>query len=226
MTVAVIVFVMVLAIVFGVYGLFIVRPEVESERAVRARLKRRRVQIVSESVVKPRERLSVVGFVDTALNRSAGVSSSLSALVARSGLKITPGALLLACVFAATVTMAVVAQFRLPLLAVLVGGAGASVLPLVYVRWAAKKRLAQFEEKFPEAVDLIARALRAGHALPTALQMVAEEIADPIGGEFRKLFDQQNFGMSLPQALSAFGQRVPLIDARFFVTAVKTQREM
>ena len=226
MTVAVIVFVMVLAIVFGVYGLFIVRPEVESERAVRARLKRRRVQIVSESVVKPRERLSVVGFVDTALNRSAGVSSSLSALVARSGLKITPGALLLACVFAATVTMAVVAQFRLPLLAVLVGGAGASVLPILYVRWAAKKRIAQFEEKFPEAVDLIARALRAGHALPTALQMVAEEIADPIGGEFRKLFDQQNFGMSLPQALLAFADRVPLLDARFFVTAVMTQREM
>ena len=226
MTVAVIVFVMVLAIVFGVYGLFIVRPEVESERAVRARLKRRRVQIVSESVVKPRERLSVVGFVDTALNRSAGVSSSLSALVARSGLKITPGALLLACVFAATVTMAVVAQFRLPLLAVLVGGAGASVLPILYVRSAAKRRIAQFEEKFPEAVDLIARALRAGHALPTALQMVAEEIADPIGGEFRKLFDQQNFGMSLPQALLAFADRVPLLDARFFVTAVMTQREM
>jgi len=226
MAIAVIVFVMVLAIIVGVYVFFVVRPEVESERAVRARLKSRRVRIVNESVVKARERLSVVGFLDTALSRSAGLSSALAALLARSGLQITPGAVLLACVFAAVVTMAIAAQFRMPLLVVLVSGISASVLPLLYVRWAAKKRMAQFEENFPEAVDLVARALRAGHALPTALQMVGDEIPDPIGGEFRKLFDQQNFGMSLPEALTAFAQRVPLIDARFFVTAVMTQREM
>ena len=133
---------------------------------------------------------------------------------------------MLACVFAAVVTMAIAAQFRLPLLAILIAGMAVSVLPIMCVRFAAKKRLAQFEEAFPEAVELIARALRAGHALPTALQMVGEEIADPIGAEFRKLFEQQNFGMSLPDALAAFGERVPLIDARFFVTAVMTQREM
>ena len=146
--------------------------------------------------------------------------------MARSGLQITLGAVILACMFCATVTMAVAVQFRMPLLAIIVAGMAASVLPILSVRWAAKRRMAQFEEAFPEAVDLIARALRAGHALPTALQMVGEEIPDPIGGEFRELFDQQNFGMSLPEALAAFAQRVPLIDARFFVTAVTTQREM
>jgi len=226
MTIAVIVFVMVLSIVFGGYVLFVVRPEVESERAVRARLRVRRVRIVNESVVKPGERLSVVRFLDGALQRSADLISPLTELVARSGLGLTPGAVILACVFSATVTMAIAAEFRMPLLVILLVGPVASVLPLLYVRWAARKRMAQFEEGFPEAVDLIARALRAGHALPTALQMVGEEIPDPIGGEFRKLFDQQNFGMSLPEALAAFGQRVPLIDARFFVTAVMTQREM
>ena len=226
MAIALIVFIMVLSIVFGGYVFFIVRPEVESERAVRARLRGRRVRIVKESVVKARERLSVLRFLDTAMNRSTGMLSPLAALVARSGLQLTPGAVLLACVFSATVTMAIAAQFRMPLLVILAGGILASFIPLIYVRWAAAKRMSQFEEGFPEAVDLIARALRAGHALPTALQMVGEEIPDPIGGEFRKLFDQQNFGMSLPEALSAFGQRVPLIDARFFVTAVMTQREM
>ena len=226
MTIAVIVFVMVLSIVFGGYVLFVVRPEVESERAVRARLRVRRVRIVNESVVKPGERLSVVRFLDGALQRSADLIAPLTELVARSGLGLTPGAVILACVFSATVTMAIAAEFRMPLLVILLVGPVASVLPLLYVRWAARKRMAQFEEGFPEAVDLIARALRAGHALPTALQMVGEEIPDPIGGEFRKLFDQQNFGMSLPEALAAFGQRVPLIDARFFVTAVMTQREM
>jgi tight adherence protein B len=83
-----------------------------------------------------------------------------------------------------------------------------------------------FEEQFPEAIDLIARALRAGHALPTALQMVGEEIPDPVGGEFKQLFEQQNYGLSLTDALRNFGGRVPILDARFFVTAVQTQREM
>src|SRR4029079_19478136 len=81
------------------------------------------------------------------------------------------------------------------------------------------------EEQFPEAVDLIARALRAGHALPTAIGMVAAEIPNPVGAEFKKLYDQQNFGMSLPDSLRAFADRVPILDARFFVTAVLTQRE-
>jgi tight adherence protein B len=226
MTIAATVFFMVLAIVFGAYALFVVRPEVGSERAVRARLRGRRVRIVNESVVRARERLSFVQFLDTALTRSSGLISPLAALLARSGLQVTPGAVILACLFCATVTMAIAAQLRLPLLVIPVAGIAASVIPVLYVRWAAARRMAQFEESFPEAVDLVARALRAGHALPTALQMVGEEIPDPIGGEFRKLFDQQNFGMSLPEALAAFGQRVPLIDARFFVTAVMTQREM
>jgi tight adherence protein B len=102
----------------------------------------------------------------------------------------------------------------------------AAFIPFWIVKRIAAKRLATFEEQFPEAVDLMARALRAGHALPTALQMVSDEIPEPVGGEFRLLFDQQNFGMSLPEALKAFGSRIPLLDARFFVTAVLTQREM
>jgi tight adherence protein B len=82
-----------------------------------------------------------------------------------------------------------------------------------------------FEEQFPEAIDLLARSLRAGHALPSGLQNVADEIPDPVGGEFRILFDQQNYGMSLTEALRAFAERIPVLDARFFVTAVLTQRE-
>ena len=83
----------------------------------------------------------------------------------------------------------------------------------------------KFEEQFPEAIDLLARALRAGHALTTGLSMVGDEMADPVGPEFRLLFDQQNFGMPLPQALKDFADRIPIIDARFFVTAVLTQRD-
>ena len=101
-----------------------------------------------------------------------------------------------------------------------------AVLPyLVRARASARKRLQKFEEQFPEAIDLIARALRAGHAFTTGLGMVADEMPAPVGTEFRALYDEQNFGMSLPDALRAMARRVPVLDARFFVTAVLTQRE-
>ena len=83
----------------------------------------------------------------------------------------------------------------------------------------------KFEEQFPEAIELIARALRAGHAFTTGLAIVSEEAPQPVAGEFRVLYDQQNFGMPLGEALKAFAERIPLLDARFFVTAVLTQRE-
>jgi tight adherence protein B len=101
-------------------------------------------------------------------------------------------------------------------------GASLPVLALVRKR---KKRLGRFEEQFPEALDLLSRAIRAGHAFTIAMGMVADEAPDPIGPEFRKTFDEQNFGIPLKDALANFGERVPLVDVRFFVTAVLIQRE-
>jgi tight adherence protein B len=220
------VFVLVLAIVVGAYLLFVVRPEQTVERAVRTRLKGHRTRILHDSVVKARERLSVIGSLDSTLARTGDALAPLTTLVNQSGLKTTIGAVILASVFAATATIAVVSWFSPSIVGTLLAGIAAAFIPFWYVKHAAAKRLKVFEEQFPEAIDLIARALRAGHALPTALQMVSEEIPAPVGSEFRLLFDQQNFGMSLPEALRAFGNRIPLVDARFFVTAVLTQREM
>ena len=87
------------------------------------------------------------------------------------------------------------------------------------------KRLDKFEEQFPEAIELIARALRAGHAFPTGLLMVADEIPGSGWRRVQALYDRQNFGMPLPEALKRLADRVPVLDARFFVTAVLTQRE-
>ena len=109
--------------------------------------------------------------------------------------------------------------------AAVVAGLLARRVPLLYVRRKRTVRLQTFEEQFPEAIDLISRALRAGHALTTGLGMVADEIPAPVGPEFRRLYDEQNFGMSLPEAMRAMARRVPVLDARFFVTAVLTQRE-
>jgi tight adherence protein B len=101
----------------------------------------------------------------------------------------------------------------------------AGAAPFVAVRIAEARRVQQFEDQFPQAIDLIAGSLRAGHAFTTGVLMVADEVQDPLGAEFRLLYDQQNFGMSLPDALKAFARRVPLLDARFVITAVLTQRE-
>jgi len=219
-------FLLVLGIVLGAYWAFVVRPEQSSERAVRARLKTERSQNLRVTLVKARERMSGIGSLDATLSRTGHAFEPLSELLARSGLKMTLGTLILASIFCALAAMALVSRYVPSGLAILGAGVAAAFVPYLVVKQIAAKRIATFEEQFPEAVDLIARALRAGHALPTALQMVSEEIANPVGGEFRLLFDQQNFGMSLPEALKAFGSRIPLIDARFFVTAVLTQREM
>lgn len=103
--------------------------------------------------------------------------------------------------------------------------AGAS-LPYVYVRRRKTKRMEAFEEGFPEAIDLLGRAIRAGHAFSTGLQMVADESPEPIAGEYRRVFEEQKFGLALEDSLLALADRIELLDMRIFVTAVLIQREV
>lgn len=86
-------------------------------------------------------------------------------------------------------------------------------------------RLYRFEEHFPEALDLLSRAVRAGHAFSAGMKMVADELDDPVGPEFRKAFDEQNYGLPLKESLNNLAERIPSLDVRFFATAVLIQRE-
>lgn len=227
MEIALAVFALVLGVVFGSYWFFVVGPEEREEREVRRRLRPSMPKALqSASLAKARERLSAVGVLDRLLARSTRATSAVRNLVARSGLRITVGMLVLGSVFVGMLFMTIVSALTSSSLLGIIVGAVAATGPFLYVRRAARLRLERFEEQFPEAIDLIARALRAGHALPTALQMAGEELAEPVASEFKLMFDQQNYGMSLPEALRAFAARVPLLDARFFVTSVLTQREM
>ena len=97
--------------------------------------------------------------------------------------------------------------------------------PLGYVLYLRQQRFRRFEAQLPEALELLARALRAGHAFTTAIEMVSTEMPDPIAAEFEKAFAQQNFGLPLRQALMNLIDRVPLLDVQFFVTAVLIQKE-
>jgi tight adherence protein B len=107
----------------------------------------------------------------------------------------------------------------------LVGGVVGSMLPTLFLKRRRSTRLKRFEEQFPEALDLLSRAIRAGHAFQTAMGMCADELPAPVGIEFRKSFDQQNFGLPLKDALNELAERVPILDVKFFVTAVLIQRE-
>ena len=101
----------------------------------------------------------------------------------------------------------------------------AATLPYSYASYRRTKRFQRFEELFPDAIDTLARAVRAGHAFTTALELIANEIAEPIASEFRKLFEEQKFGLPVRDALMNLTERVPLVDVKFFVTAVMLQRE-
>lgn len=111
-------------------------------------------------------------------------------------------------------------------IAALGGAALGATLPYLWVRRRKAKRLEAFEEHLPEAIDLLGRAIRAGHAFSTGLQMVADESPDPIATEFRHVFEEQKFGLALEDSLLGMADRVDLMDVRMFVTAVLIQREV
>ena len=226
MAFAALTFALILPGILGTYWLFVVRLETAEERQLRRRLRGTRpVKRVAATIVKAPETLSTLGPLAALLRRQRRAVGSLQRLITTSGMHVTIGALLLMSVLVALVVFAVVSRVTYSLSIGLLAGAAASTLPLLVVRYRAQRRMALFEEQFPDAIDLLARALRAGHAVTTALQMAGEELPDPVGAEFKRLFEEQNFGMSLPDAFRAFAERVQLLDARFFATAVLTQRE-
>jgi len=98
-------------------------------------------------------------------------------------------------------------------------------LPLFYASYKRNARMGEFEEQFPEALDFLARSMRAGHAFSISLEMLGTESPDPLGQEFRALFAEQNLGAPLDIALANFSKRVPLLDVRLFISSVLLQRQ-
>jgi tight adherence protein B len=111
-----------------------------------------------------------------------------------------------------------------PLTALVLGGVGAS-LPYLYVRRLRNKRIARLEAQMPDAMDYLSRSMRAGHAFTISIGMVGEDLPNPMGQEFRTLFNEQNLGASLNVAFNNLIRRVPLLDVRFFASAVLLQRQ-
>ena len=231
--IAILVFVAVAA------GVFLAASFIDRRNA-QARLLRERLanaqtapgQLPSEEMALVRdETLSQIPALDNLLRRSERVSN-LQDLLEQANLKIRAGNILLLCGLSAIALGFVgylLASPSMPanqsalfvLLGVVLGG----VLPYSYASHRRNKRFRKFEEIFPEAIDTLARAVRAGHAFTTAMDLIATEVAEPVASEFRKLYEEQKFGLPVRDALVNLTTRVPLVDVKFFVTAVMLQRE-
>lgn len=220
----------ILTLVLGAYWAFVLRPEQADDSALRKRLRPEAAGPAHKKkkdggLLKPIVQLSNVEQLNAVLGRMGRFVGPLQRDITQSGLNVTVGKLLLSSGCLALLVYLVVKTVTYRSMFAAAAAVLAAFVPFIYVKHMKSTRLRKFEEQFPEAIDLIGRALRAGHAFTTGLAMVAEEIPKPVGDEFKLLYDRQNFGMQLPEAMKAFADRIPLIDARFFVTAVLTQRE-
>ena len=135
------------------------------------------------------------------------------------------GIFVLAILVLALVGLISALSMRLPFLLALLLAAMCGALPAGYLYWLKSQRMAMFARQLPEALELVSRSLRAGHALSVGLKLVGEEASDPIGTEFRRVFDEVSMGVALPQALQNMTDRLDSVDLRFFVTSVLVQRE-
>jgi tight adherence protein B len=220
-------FVLCAGIILGIYWTFVVRPEDSATRTLRRRLTTSAAEDrpAQTDLTKKEPPLSAFKRFDTVLARSGTLLDPIKRSIANSGLGVTVGVVLLACGLLASVTFAALFIPTSSFVPSALAALAVSPLPCVVVRWVATRRTKKLEEQLPQAVDMIAVSLRAGHSFPTGLLMVAEELADPLGAEFRLLYDQQTYGKPLSDVLREFADRVPVLDARIFVTAVLTQRE-
>ncbi len=170
------------------------------------------------------EQLSQIPAFDTVLRRSARVIE-IQKMLAQGGLSMRAGNFLgfsaLAGLIAAIAAYGLSKRVEVAWVALLVG----FILPYSYASYRRNKRFEKFEGLFPEAIDTLARAVRAGHAFTTALEMITAEVAEPVSSEFRQLYEEQKFGMPVRDALINLTERMPLVDVKFFVTAVMLQRE-
>ncbi|AZG12353.1 MULTISPECIES: type II secretion system F family protein [Cupriavidus] len=149
----------------------------------------------------------------------------LDLMLLQSGLNWSVGRLLALCAMAGLLAVAGLVPFHPPWFALVPLTACAAALPLLYLLRRRARRLATLEAQLPEAADLLARALRAGHSLPSALDMAGQELPAPIGTELALVFGEINYGIPLADALAGLNDRVPLEDLRYLVIAILIQRE-
>jgi tight adherence protein B len=221
----VILFILLLLVSFGVI-FFVLKPS-KAERAVEQQLagiQESRVVTVEGPTILKEEQRSSAPWLDQQLLEVPG-ASALSALIQQAGQKWQLSTVFFSAL-AAGVIVGLVGWlvFSSGVLALLMAVA-ACLAPCVYLYILRQVRFSKFDNLLPEAVDLMARGLRAGHAVNAVMEMVATEVADPVGSEFRTVHEQQILGLPARDAILNLVQRVPSDDMRFLATAILLQKE-
>jgi tight adherence protein B len=157
--------------------------------------------------------------------RQVGPGRRLHRFVDASGMNISPGELMMMSITLCACGLLLPGLFGQPPVFALVLGLALGVAPWLRIAQRRTARVARIERQFPEALDLMSRSMRAGHAFPAAVKMVADEIPEPLGRDFRTLFDEMNYGVPASEALARLAERLPLADVSYFVVAVLIQRE-
>jgi tight adherence protein B len=228
MLLSILVFFAVSGAVVAAYYAFVHRPEHKAERVFEQRLKDlsgfESETPGATSVVLNQGSSSALPMVDRLVGGTS-TGSWLSNLIEQSGVATNPGTVITMSLCAGAGLGLLTLLFSRLWLAAFAAALFGLALPVVWLKIKRRRRLRRFEEQFPEALDLLSRAIRAGHAFQTAMGMVADELPAPVGVEFKKSFEQQNFGLPLKEALDNQAKRVPIMDVKFFVTAVQIQRE-
>lgn len=227
MIISFLVFVFALFLVLGAY---LVATNTTDKK--RARLQKRLSEALLHSahtedvdvVLARNELMSEIPWVNRTLI-SMQSALQLKRMLDQADLHITPSRLLMFSFMAGLLGALAASVLTVFIPLMILPGLVTASLPLIHVYWKRKKRFDAFLEHLPDALDLMARALSAGHAFPESLHMVSMEMPEPIATEFRKAYEEQNLGLSVKLALENLTQRIPLLDLKICVTAIMIQRE-
>jgi len=228
----ILVFVAVTIGVFAVFMMFSGRSQVQREKAINNRLQEAGGAAVATAEVTAATggTLLLKEIVGPMPNMDRVASAALKGSSAERFLQQSGTAMTISAVILTTLmfgVLAAVGTFMFTHLwwaAMVAFVLGLGIQPMLLKR-KRTARIYKFEEHFPEALDLLSRAVRAGHAFSAGMKMVSDELDDPVGPEFRKAFEEQNFGLPLKESLNGMAARIPLLDVKFFATAVLIQRE-
>ena len=219
------------AVAFGIISIALLLEGVRAtmrRRDLQGRLERTLTQLQEQTLVE-RELLDSAAIRAREAQALAGrlpFVGSTTSLLAQADLSWSPATFMLVTLGLAIAGGVLVTALGMPLILAMLGAAMFGAFPYIYARRRRKRLLKRFEELLPEAIDYLSRAIRAGHPLTAGIQMVGDELADPLGAEFRRMFDQQRFGVPFDEALLGLCDRIELVDVRIFATSIIVQREV
>ena len=223
-------FLVFIACMFGVFAVYLLATRGTEEK--RKRLQQRLADALlyskrsgdEEIQLARQELMSEIPALSRVLMR-VQLATSLRRMLDQADLHITVSRVTMLALMAGLLAALAVSMLSISKLLMVIAGVVAAAVPFLHILYKRKKRLNAFLEHLPDALELMARALQAGHAFAESLHMVSTEMPEPIATEFRKTYEEQNLGLSLKLALENLSERVPLLDLRFCITAIMIQRE-